>query len=131
MKTARILLTILFILLFLPSCRTTRESSTTNTHTVRTDTLRFFTHTADTLRQRDSIHVVERTMGETIRIETHHYHTMERTRLLRDTILSVRTDTLRTVLTEEKRTKVSVGEWLMGACCVLVILSAFILNRFV
>lgn len=131
MKTARILLTLLFLLLFLPSCRTIGESSSTNTHTVRTDTLRFFTHTADTLRQRDSIYVVERTLGETIRIETHHYHTMERTRLLRDTILSVRTDTLRTTVSEEKRTKDTVCGWLMAACCVLVILAGFLLNRFV
>ena len=131
MKTARIILTLLFLLLFLPSCRTTRESSTTNTLTVRTDTLRFFTHTADTLRQRDSIFVVERTLGETIRIEQHHYHTLERTKVLRDTILSVRTDTLRTVVAEEKRTKGPVGGWLMAACCVVGILAAFLLNRFV
>lgn len=131
MKTARILLTILFLLLFLPSCRTTSESSQATSHTVRTDTLRFFTHSSDTLRQRDSIYVVERTMGETIRIETHHYHTMERTRLLRDTILYVRTDTLRTVVAEEKRTKDPVGGWLMAACCVVGILAAFLLNRFV
>ena len=131
MKTARIILTLLFLLLFLPSCRTTRESSTTNTLTVRTDTLRFFTHTADTLRQRDSIFVVERTLGETIRIEQHHYHTLERTKVLRDTILSVRTDTLRTVVAEEKRTKDPVAGWLMAACCVVVILAAFLLNRFV
>lgn len=131
MKTARIILTLLFLLLFLPSCRTTRESSTTNTLTVRTDTLRFFTHTADTLRQRDSIFVVERTLGETIRIEQHHYHTLERTKVFRDTILSVRTDTLRTVVAEEKRTKDPVGGWLMAACCVVGILAAFLLNRFV
>lgn len=131
MKTARIILTLLFLLLFLPSCRTTRESSTTNTLTVRTDTLRFFTHTADTLRQRDSIFVVERTLGETIRIEQHHYHTLERTKVLRDTILSVRTDTLRTVVAEEKRTKDPVGGWLMAACCVVGILAAYLLNRFV
>lgn len=131
MKTARIILTLLFLLLFLPSCRTTRESSTTNTLTVRTDTLRFFTHTADTLRQRDSIFVVERTLGETIRIEQHHYHTLERTKVLRDTILSVRTDTLRTVVAEEKRTKDPVAGWLMASCCVVGILAAFLLNRFV
>ena len=131
MKTARIILTLLFLLLFLPSCRTTRESSTTNTLTVRTDTLRFFTHTADTLRQRDSIFVVERTLGETIRIEQHHYHTLERTKVLRDTILSVRTDTLRTVVAEEKRTKDPVAGLLMAACCVVGILAAFLLNRFV
>lgn len=131
MKTARILLTLLFLLLFLHSCRTTSESSQATSHTVRTDTLRFFTHTADTLRQRDSIFVVERTLGETIRIEQHHYHTLERTKVLRDTILSVRTDTLRTSVAEKKRTNDTVGEWLMGACCVLVILAAFLLNRFV
>lgn len=129
MKTARILLTLLLSVLLLPSCRTTRESSTTTSNTVRTDTLRFFTHTADTLRQRDSIYVVERTLGETIRIEQHHYHTLERTRLLRDTILSVRTDTLRTVVTEEKRTKIPGGGWLMAACCGFILLSAFFLNR--
>lgn len=129
MKTARIILTFLFLLLFLPSCRTTRESSTTNTHTVRTDTLRLFTHTADTLRQRDSIFVVERTLGETIRIEKHHYHTLERTKVLRDTILSVRTDTMRTVVAEEKRTKIPGGGWLMAACCVFILLAAFFLNR--
>lgn len=129
MKTARILLTLLLSVLLLPSCRTTRESSTTNTHTVRTDTLRFFTHTADTLRQRDSIFVVERTMGETIRIEQHHYHTLERTKVLRDTILSVRTDTLRTVVAEEKRTKIPGGGWLMAVCCGFILLAAFFLNR--
>lgn len=129
MKTARILLTLLLTLLLLPSCRTTRESSTTTSHTVRTDTLRFFTHTADTLRQRDSIYVVERTLGETIRIEQHHYHTLERTKVLRDTIFSVRTDTLRTAVAEEKRTKVSGGGWLMAACCGFVVLAAFFLNR--
>lgn len=128
MKTARILLSILFLLIFLPSCRTMGESSTTTSHTVRTDTLRFFTHTADTLRQRDSIYIVERTLGETIRIEQHHYHTLERTRLLRDTILSVRTDTLRTAVAEE-RTKSSGSGWLMAVFCVLVILAPFFINR--
>ena len=131
MNTARILLTLLFLLLSLPSCRTTSESSQATSHTVRTDTLRFFTHTADTLRQRDSIFVVERTLGETIRIEKHHYHTLERTKVLRDTILSVRTDTLRTVVAEEKRTKDPVAGWLMAACCVVGILAAYLLNRFV
>lgn len=129
MKTARILLTLLLVLLFLPSCRTTGESSATTSHTVRTDTMRFFTHTADTLRQRDSIYVVERTLGETIRIEQHHFHTLERTKVLRDTIFSVRTDTLRTTVTKEKRTKVSGGGWLAAACCGLVLLAAFILNK--
>lgn len=129
MKTARTLLTILLTILLLPSCRTTRESSTTNTHTVRTDTLRLFTHTADTLRQRDSIYIVERTLGETIRIEKHHYHTLERTKVLRDTIISVRTDTLRTAVADEKRKKVSGGGWLMASCCVFILLAAFFLNR--
>ncbi len=98
----------LFILLLvglaLTSCRTREQAFSQTVQQVRTDTLRIFQLRADTLRLRDSIFVREQLVGETIRIEKHHWHTAWQTRVLRDTVFATRTDTLRIVEKQKDRT---------------------------
>ena len=98
----------LFILLLvglaLTSCRTREQAFSQTVHQVHTDTLRIFQLRADTLRLHDSVFVREQVVGETIRIEKHHWHTAWQTRVLRDTVFATRTDTLRIVEKQKDRT---------------------------
>ena len=98
----------LFILLLvglaLTSCRTREQAFSQAVQQVRTDTLRIFQLRADTLRLHDSVFVREQVVGETIRIEKHHWHTAWQTRVLRDTVFATRTDTLRIVEKQKDRT---------------------------
>ena len=74
---------------------------------VRTDTLRLVSFRMDTLRLHDSIFLSERIVGDTIRIEKHHYHTKYRTQLVHDTVYQHLTDTIRIreVQTVERNSK--------------------------
>ena len=98
----------LFILLLvglaLTSCRTREQAFSQVVQQVRTDTLRIFQLRADTLRLHDSVFVREQLLGDTIRIEKHHWHTAYQTRVLRDTVFATRTDTLRIVEKQKDRT---------------------------
>ena len=98
----------LFIMLLvglaLTSCRTREQAFSQVVQQVRTDTLRIFQLRADTLRLHDSVFVREQVVGETIRIEKHHWHTAWQTRVLRDTVFATRTDTLRIVEKQKDRT---------------------------
>ena len=94
----------LLVGLALTSCRTREQAFSQTVQQVRTDTLRIFQLRADTLRLRDSIFVREQIVGETIRIEKHHWHTAWQTRVLRDTVFATRTDTLRIVEKQKDRT---------------------------
>ena len=98
----------LFILLLvglaLTSCRTREQAFSQMVQQVHTDTLRIFQLRADTLRLHDSVFVREQVVGETIRIEKHHWHTAWQTRVLRDTVFATRTDTLRIVEKQKDRT---------------------------
>lgn len=95
MKHLPILL--LLVGLVLTSCRTREQAYSQSVQQVHTDTLRIFQLRADTLRLRDSIFVREQIVGETIRIEKHHYHTDFRTHLMHDTIYATKTDTIHVV----------------------------------
>ena len=98
----------LFIMLLvglaLTSCRTREQAFSQVVQQVRTDTLRIFKLRADTLRLHDSVFVREQLVGDTIRIEKHHWHTAWQTRVLRDTVFATRTDTLRIVEKKKDRT---------------------------
>lgn len=98
----------LFILLLvglaLTSCRTREQAFSQTVQQVHTDTLRIFQLRADTLRLHDSVFVREQVVGETIRIEKHHWHTAWQTRVLRDTVFATRTDTLRIEEKQKDRT---------------------------
>ena len=98
----------LFIMLLvglaLTSCRTREQTLTQSVQQVHTDTLRIFQLRADTLRLHDSVFVREQLLGDTIRIEKHHWHTAYQTRVLRDTVFATRTDTLRIVEKQKDRT---------------------------
>ncbi|MEE0904076.1 MAG: hypothetical protein U0L68_06395 [Prevotellamassilia sp.] len=94
----------LLVGLALTSCRTREQAFSQAVQQVRTDTLRIFQFRADTLRLHDSIFVREQIVGETIRIEKHHWHTAWQTRVVRDTVFATRTDTLRFVEKQKERT---------------------------
>ena len=102
MKHLPILL--LLVGLALTSCRTREQAFSQSVQQVHTDTLRIFQLRADTLRLHDSVFVREQVVGETIRIEKHHWHTAWQTRVLRDTVFATRTDTLRIVEKQKDRT---------------------------
>lgn len=94
----------LFLGLALLSCKTREQVVSSVVQQVRTDTLRIIQLRADTLRLHDSVFVREQIVGETIRIEKHHWHTAWQTRVLRDTVFATRTDTLRIVEKQKDRT---------------------------
>lgn len=87
----------------LTGCRTQQTASSSSQHTAsRADTLRAVTLRSDTFRIHDSVYIREQTIGCTIRIEQHHWHTAWQTRTLRDTVYSLKYDTLRVVETSER-----------------------------
>ena len=96
-----------FILLLCASCRTAeRTVQTAATQVaVRTDTLRLFTHTADTLLRRDSIFVREVLRSDTVIIERTHFRTDRIAAMRRDTVYLSKTDTLRLYRSERTDTR--------------------------
>ena len=96
-----------FILLLCASCRTAeRTVKTAATQlAVRTDTLRLFTHTADTLLRRDSIFVREVLRSDTVLIERTHFRTDRIAAMRHDTVYISRTDTLRLYRSERNDTR--------------------------
>ena len=96
-----------FILLLCASCRTAERTVQTAATQVaiRTDTLRLFTHTADTLLRRDSIFVREVLRSDTVIIERTHFRTDRITAMRRDTVYLSKTDTLRLYRSERTDTR--------------------------
>lgn len=96
-----------FILLICASCRTAeRTVQTAATQVaVRTDTLRLFTHSADTLLRRDSIFVREVLRSDTVIIERTHFRTDRIAAMRRDTVYLSKTDTLRLYRSERTDTR--------------------------
>ena len=91
------LLLILICLVMFSACKV-REHDLSS-HTVRMDTVRLVSLRTDTFRLHDSIFVSERLVGETLRIEKHHYHTKYRTQVVHDTVR------VREVQTVERKSK--------------------------
>ena len=87
----------LLLLLLLVSCRGTQTvvssvaDSTERVKIVR-DTVRLVSHQRDTLVLRDSVFSSERTVGDTVRIETTRWRTEWRTLVKTDTVWRWRTD---------------------------------------
>ena len=87
----------LLLLLLLVSCRGTQTvvsavaDSTERVKVVR-DTVRLVSHQRDTLVLRDSVFSSERTVGDTVRIETTRWRTEWRTLVRTDTVWRWRTD---------------------------------------
>ena len=126
------LLLFLFIGFALSSCRTREQTLTQSVQQVHTDTLRIFQLRADTLRLHDSVFVREQVVGETIRIEKHHWHTAWQTRVLRDTVFATRTDTLRIVEKQKDRTSSAPflsTKWYIFIAVVLGGVTYFIIRR--
>ena len=112
-----------FILLLCASCRTAeRTVQTADTQlAVRTDTLRLFTHTADTLLRRDSIFVREVLRSDTVLIERTHFRTDRIAAMRHDTVYISRTDTLRLYRSERNDTRGIPG----GAAKLCLCIAAF------
>lgn len=96
-----------FIILLCASCRTAERTVQTaaTLSAVRTDTLRLFTHTADTLLRRDSIFVREVLRSDTVLIERTHFRTDRIAAMRYDTVYISRTDTLRLYRSERNDTR--------------------------
>ena len=87
----------LLLLLLLVSCRGTQTvvssaSDTTERVKIVRDTVRLVSHQRDTLVLRDSVFSSERTVGDTVRIETTRWRTYCKTRVRTDTVWRWRTD---------------------------------------
>ena len=92
----------LLLLLLLVSCRGTHtvvSSASDSTERVKTvrDTVRLVSHQRDTLVLRDSVFCSEKTVGDTVRIETTRWRTEWRTLVKTDTVWRWRTDSAATV----------------------------------
>ena len=93
---------IYFLLLLLVSCRGTQTvvssaSDTTERVKIVRDTVRLVSHQRDTLVLRDSVFSSERTVGDTVRIETTRWRTEWKTLVRTDTVWRWRTDSAATV----------------------------------
>lgn len=89
-------------LLLLVSCRGTHtvvSSETDSTERVKIvrDTVRLVSHQRDTLVLRDSVFSSEKTVGDTVRIETTRWRTEWKTLVRTDTVWRWRTDSAATV----------------------------------
>lgn len=99
----------LLLLLLLVSCRGTQtvvssaSDSTASLKIVR-DTVRLVSHQRDTLVLRDSVFTSERTVGDTVRIETTRWRTEWKALVRTDTVWRWRTDSAATV-SESKTVK--------------------------
>lgn len=92
----------IFLLLLLVSCRGTQtvvSSASDSTERVKIvrDTVRLVSHQRDTLVLRDSVFSSERTVGDTVRIETTRWRTEWKTLVRTDTVWRWRTDSAATV----------------------------------
>lgn len=90
------------LLLLLVSCRGTHtvvSSETDSTERVKIvrDTVRLVSHQRDTLVLRDSVFTSEKTVGDTVRIETTRWRTEWKTLVRTDTVWRWRTDSAATV----------------------------------
>ena len=87
----------LLLLLLLVSCRGTQtvvSSASDSTERVKIvrDTVRLVSHQRDTIVLRDSVFSSERTVGDTVRIETTRWRTEWKTLVRTDTVCRWRTD---------------------------------------
>lgn len=94
--------TLYFLLLLLVSCRGTQtvvSSASDSTEKVKIvrDTVRLVSHQRDTLVLRDSVFCSEKTVGDTVRIETTRWRTEWKTIFRTDTVWRWRTDSAATV----------------------------------
>lgn len=88
-----LLLAVLLALLF-TGCRT-RESTLSETEKItHRDTLHLTQIRHDSVFIRDSVRLMERMVGDTLHIETHHWHISERVRVVRDTVYRTVRDTV-------------------------------------
>lgn len=112
-----------FIILLCASCRTAEHTVRTAATqvAVRTDTLRLFTHTADTLLRRDSIFVREVLRSDTVLIERTHFRTDRIAAMRHDTVYISRTDTMMLYRSERTDTRGIPG----GAAKLCLCLAAF------
>ena len=87
----------LLLLLLLVSCRGTQTvvssaSDSTDRVKIVRDTVRLVSHQRDTLVLRDSVFTSEKTVGDTVRIETTRWRTEWKTLVRTDTVWRWRTD---------------------------------------
>lgn len=99
-----------FLLLLLVSCRGTQtvvSSASDSTERVKIvrDTVRLVSHQRDTLVLRDSVFCSEKTVGDTVRIETTRWRTEWKTLVRTDTVWRWRTDSAATVSNSHKSVK--------------------------
>ena len=88
-----LLLAVLLALLF-TGCKT-RESTLSETeHITHRDTLHTMQIRHDSVVVRDSVRLMERMVGDTLHIATHHWPTSERIRVVRDTVYRTVRDTV-------------------------------------
>lgn len=88
-----LLLTILCALLF-TGCRTRQSTLSEAEHITHRDTLHLTQIRHDSVVVRDSVRLMERLVGDTLHIETHHWHISERVRVVRDTVYRTVRDTV-------------------------------------
>lgn len=98
------------LLLLLVSCRGTQtvvssDSDSTERVKIVRDTVRLVSHQRDTLVLRDSVFTSEKTVGDTVRIETTRWRTEWKTLARTDTVWRWRTDSAATVSEAQKTVK--------------------------
>ena len=103
-------LPLLILLLLLVSCRGTQtvvSSASDSTERVKIvrDTVRLVSHQRDTLVLRDSVSRSEKTVGDTVRIETTRWRTEWKTLVRTDTVWRWRTDSAATVSEKQNAVK--------------------------
>ena len=102
---------LLVSIITLSACRTHQHAESIN-HTAEStriirDTVNLIVHQRDTLIMRDSIAHSEKVVGDTVRIETTKWRTVNRVSIQRDTIWKWHTDTVTVASTNTKKETVT------------------------
>ena len=88
------LLLAVLLALVVTGCKTRETSLQETEHITHRDTLHLTQIRRDSVVIRDSVRSMERMVGDTLHIETHHWHTSERVRVVRDTVYRTVRDTV-------------------------------------
>ena len=126
--TFAIIVTILFVICALSSCKTTRTVTVT-VPVSHTDTLIITKAQRDSIYLRDSTHVSEQQHGDTILLKITKWHTEYRDREVHDTLYQAKVDSvpipypvpeyIKKPLTWWQKTQMYAGDLLLAAICII------------
>ena len=118
----------LALLLAMLVCSLIGCTTTKYVETIKTDTVHHYTHHYDSIVRWDSIHISEKTKGDTIYITSDRYRYRYKDKLVTDTLYITNVEKIPYMVEKEltawQKFKISAGEWLLGGIVVLLAIFA-------